>query len=260
MTTPARRVLRVATYNVQGRMWADDRCPASAAVEAVLGEIDADVVALQEAHPPSSLPTTWDANPPSQYHAVYGPTITKRSRPFGNVLLSRHPITRVRHVDLSREALERTDDRQQRLPRKWAARFLGSIERLEPRGALDVELEIDGVPVRVVATHLGLRAGARAAQVTRLLEHCGAQDSQCLTILLGDINEWSRGPALRTLHRYFGPTPAVRSFPSRWPIFALDRVWTRPTHALLGIGTHLTPRSLRASDHLPVVATVALGG
>jgi endonuclease/exonuclease/phosphatase family metal-dependent hydrolase len=199
----------------------------------VLTEIGADVVALQEAHPPAALPPRWRNCQGVEYEVVYGPTITKGKRPFGNVVLSRHPVSRVRRIDLS-------------------------LPGLEPRGALDVVIEVAPCRVRVVSTHLALRARARAIQVSRLLEQCDDCDEDLL-VLLGDINEWrGRGPALRQLEDRLGAAPAVPSFPSRWPIFALDRVWTRPGDALLAIDAHFTAKSARASDHLPVVASVAI--
>jgi endonuclease/exonuclease/phosphatase family metal-dependent hydrolase len=77
-------------------------------------------------------------------------------------------------------------------------------------------------------------------------------------VVLGDINEWfpfSR--PLRWFNRLLGRSVAERSFPSRWPLFALDRVWVRPRPALLALKAHRTPLAERASDHLPVKAIVA---
>jgi endonuclease/exonuclease/phosphatase family metal-dependent hydrolase len=60
------------------------------------------------------------------------------------------------------------------------------------------------------------------------------------------------------MHALFGRSPAERSFPSRWPLVALDRVWVRPRHALLALKAHRTPLAVAASDHLPVKAIIAL--
>ena len=60
--------------------------------------------------------------------------------------------------------------------------------------------------------------------------------------MLGDINEWlPLGRPLRWMNALFGRSPAERSFPSRWPLVALDRVWVRPRHALLALKAHRTP-------------------
>jgi endonuclease/exonuclease/phosphatase family metal-dependent hydrolase len=41
-------------------------------------------------------------------------------------------------------------------------------------------------------------------------------------------------------------------------MFKLDRVWVRPTSALAGFRVHLNPVTRRASDHLPVTASIRL--
>jgi endonuclease/exonuclease/phosphatase family metal-dependent hydrolase len=77
-------------------------------------------------------------------------------------------------------------------------------------------------------------------------------------VVLGDINEWlPYGRPLRWLNAIFGHSPAERTFPSRWPVFALDRVWVRPRHSLLAFGAHRSPLAVDASDHLPVKALIA---
>ncbi|HSE59233.1 MAG TPA: hypothetical protein VLA99_11075 [Nitrospiraceae bacterium] len=48
----------------------------------------------------------------------------------------------------------------------------------------------------------------------------------------------------------------MRTFPSPAPIFALDRIWVRPPAILLCTEVHKTPRSRKASDHLPLKAVV----
>lgn len=221
-------LLRLATYNVQGRFWGN----APSLVEDVLAEVGADFYALQEVRHPSSEGQSWKAPGGVEYRVVLGPTLNKGLRPFGNAILSRYPVTRVRRFDLSQR-------------------------RAEPRGALEVEVDVDGFGLRVIATHLGLRARERIAQVASILERCEDRDG-ALLVLMGDINEWRRrGAALRRIERAFGPAPSAASFPNRWPVLALDRIWTRPRSALLSIEAHRTPRSVGASDHLPVVATIA---
>jgi len=78
-------------------------------------------------------------------------------------------------------------------------------------------------------------------------------------VVLGDINEWlPLGRPLRWMHGLFGRFPAERSFPARWPLVALDRVWVRPRHALLALKAHRSALAQVASDHLPVKAIVAI--
>ena len=101
----------------------------------------------------------------------------------------------------------------------------------EPRGALDVCIDVGlAAPLRVIATHLGLRPGERREQVRRILAAV-ERDSPHPTLLMGDLNEWYLwGRPLRWLHAHFRETPAApRTFPARRPVFALDRIWVSPT-------------------------------
>ena len=76
-------------------------------------------------------------------------------------------------------------------------------------------------------------------------------------VLLGDVNEWfPAASALRRLHARFGRGRGVRTFPSRRPLLALDRVWVQPRAALTAVHAHRSPLARVASDHLPLRATV----
>ena len=62
------------------------------------------------------------------------------------------------------------------------------------------------------------------------------------------------GRPLRHLHRYFTETPAVPTFPSGRPVFALDRLWAHPGSILRELKPHTGTLARVASDHLPLVA------
>jgi endonuclease/exonuclease/phosphatase family metal-dependent hydrolase len=80
------------------------------------------------------------------------------------------------------------------------------------------------------------------------------------TILLGDLNEWRRRgrSALRGLEPTFGIAPSILSFPSRRPIFPLDRILGWPAGLITDLAVHDTPLARRSSDHLPLTAKVNL--
>ena len=221
----------IATYNIHGAI-GTDRKFAPERIADVLKEIKADVIALQEVPLggkvyPDVLHVLQQA---TGFNAVGGFTYDAPKCRYGNAVLSRYPIINTRSIDLS----------------------FGSRE---PRGALDADIDCHGHPLRVIATHLGLGIGERQTQIKLLLQ---AFDTDRMpVILLGDINEWfAWGSTLRMLCNHFESVPAPATFPSRWPILALDRIWISPRHRLVHVEVHATPIARNASDHLPLIAHI----
>jgi endonuclease/exonuclease/phosphatase family metal-dependent hydrolase len=223
--------LSIATYNIHGAFGMDGRFEPER-IASVLQEVAADVIALQEvplgdSRRPNVLAMLQDA---TGFVSASGPTITDADRHFGNAVLSRYPIVATRAIDLTMGAYE-------------------------PRGALDADLSCHGHPLRIVATHLGLRPVERRMQIRKLLERFDTD--QMAVILVGDINEWFVwGRSLRWLVSHFQAVPAPATFPSAWPVLALDRIWIRPRQRMLQVRVHATPLARQASDHLPLVAHV----
>jgi len=223
--------LTIVTYNIHGAVGCDGRFSPQRVAD-VLREIDADIIALQEvplggSKTPHVLATLQEA---TGFMAAEGPACDTPERRYGNAVLSRYPILSMRCVDLS----------------------FGSRE---PRGALDADVDCHGHLLRVVATHLGLRPAERRDQIRRLLQVFDTEEMP--VILLGDINEWFVwGRSLRWLVSHFQAVPAPRTFPSRRPLFALDRIWIRPRHRLVHVKVHATRLARMASDHLPLVAHI----
>jgi endonuclease/exonuclease/phosphatase family metal-dependent hydrolase len=218
--------LRVACYNVHGCVGTDNRRD-DERIAGVISELGCDTVGLQEVHGLDALARR------SGMTAISGPPYVWHGRHVGNALLTRRPVLAVRQHDYT-----------------WL--------ESEPRTALEVDIEVAGEPVRVIVTHLGLRPAERRFQVRKLLQLLRQTPIRERVVVLGDINEWlPLSRPLRWLHGLLGHSPAERSFPSRLPLFALDRVWVRPRHALLALGAHRSALAVRASDHLPVKAIIA---
>ncbi|CAN5235996.1 endonuclease/exonuclease/phosphatase family protein [soil metagenome] len=132
---------------------------------------------------------------------------------------------------------------------------------VEPRGALVVDISLPAGHLRLIAAHLGLLRRSRARQIRAILSASVAEDGRP-TILVGDLNEWRLGPrsALKGLEPAFGPLHAdVASFPSRFPVWSLDRILASPQRLISRIAVHDTPLAREASDHLPIKASIALG-
>jgi hypothetical protein len=78
-------------------------------------------------------------------------------------------------------------------------------------------------------------------------------------VVLGDFNDWLPGRSVvRTLDRRLGRAPRLRSFPVRWPVLSLDRVWVQPRSAVHRLFVHRSQAARLASDHYPVVADIEL--
>ena len=220
--------LRIASYNVHSCRGTDGKKDAQRIVK-VIEELGCDTIGLQEV----DYRLDYIAQKLGM-QAIPGLTLARHDGPFGNALLTRRKVLEVRRLGFT-------------------------YSRREPRNALDVDLEVNGETVRVIVTHLGLWPAERRYQVKKILELVRATPSYERVIVLGDINEWlPLGRPLRWMNALFGRCPAERSFPSRWPLVALDRVWVRPRHALLALKAHRSPLAELASDHLPVKAIIAL--
>ena len=220
--------LRIASYNVHACRGTDGRKDAARIVK-VIEELGCDTIGLQEVDYRLDY-----IGKKLGMQAIPGLTLARHDGPFGNALLTRRKVLDVRRLGFT-------------------------YSRREPRNALDVDLDVNGETVRVIVTHLGLWPAERRYQVKKILELIRSTPAYERVIVLGDINEWlPLGRPLRWMNALFGRCPAERSFPSRWPLVALDRVWVRPRHALLALKAHRSPLAEVASDHLPVKALIAL--
>ena len=229
-------MLTVASYNIH-RCIGSDSIYRPGRIVAVVRELDADVVALQEvdAHLMHKEGHQLDfIAKETGYHLVVGSTMLSEGAEYGNAILSRLPILRSAKHDLTV------------LP--W-----------EPRGALEVELAVHGHPVRILCTHLGLRYSERRRQVRALLEILSHHSGEECTVIAGDFNEWVPmvGSTMR-LRKRFSHTRGLKSFPSRWPVLALDKVFVDRKRLLLRTEVFDTRLARKASDHLPVKAYLKL--
>jgi len=229
--------LRVGSYNIHGCRGTDRRHDAERIAD-VINALGCDTVGLQEVHSSAgadveSMQLDIMARATGM-QPISGLTRVRGDGHFGNALLTRRKVLDVRRHDLT-------------------------FARREPRGALDVSIDVDGEAVRVIVTHLGLRPIERRYQVKRMLHLLHDIPKEQSVIVLGDINEWlPLGRPLRWLHGLLGRPPAERSFPVWCPVFALDRVWVRPRSSMLAFGVYRSRVARIASDHYPVRALVAV--
>jgi endonuclease/exonuclease/phosphatase family metal-dependent hydrolase len=138
----------------------------------------------------------------------------------------------------------------------------------EPRGALWVKVDVGGFWLDVFNTHLGLRPRERVRQVQALLGPTWLGHptlSGKPAVLLGDLNAGPRSAPFKLLAKTFREVQDTscgrpqRTFPSLFPMLRIDHIFLRGLEVL---DTEVINQGLarRASDHLPLVATVVLPG
>jgi endonuclease/exonuclease/phosphatase family metal-dependent hydrolase len=226
--------LKLATYNIH-RCIGVDKVHDPRRIGDVLEEMDADIIALQEVEYNRTVEELDFAGIDLGFEPVPGPTVTSERSKYGNLLLSRYPVENVSKINLSYPGQEK-------------------------RGAIDAEINCQGKRIRVIATHLGLSPVERRVQARRLLDRIDDPRREISpTILMGDINEWFLwGRTLRWIHRYFGHKHSPATYPGRFPVLSLDKIWCHPAEQISDIRPHRSPLSRIASDHLPLTAVVSL--
>ncbi len=226
--------LRIASYNIHACVGRDRRQDVGR-IAAVLAEIGADVIGLQEVelrHGRSTIDQAEALATALDMHCIEGPLLHGPSGWYGNALLTRPTVRAVRRVVF--EACGR-----------------------EARGAIVADLAGgEGVGWRVLTTHLDLHSRRRRRQFEVLLDELLPALSVA-TIVIGDFNEWwpfSRG--LGALRRHAVLPFAPPTFPSRLPLLALDRMALSACRLRGQLQRHVTALSRVASDHLPIWADV----
>lgn len=228
----------IASYNVHKCIGIDKQFSPQRTAD-VISEIDADVIALQEADKRfGERSGLLDLGLLERRHGLVPVPITatmpKGHGWHGNVVLFREGIVRNVH--------------QLALP------------GVEPRGAVIVDLQFPAGDLRVIAAHLGLLKRSREQQAESILSILQEADT-IPTLLIGDLNEWRVGKrsSLASLLPIFNhESTAVPSFPSRFPVLALDRVLGTPHNLVTSVEVHNTPLARIASDHLPLKAHLDL--
>ncbi|MGX9966303.1 endonuclease/exonuclease/phosphatase family protein [Roseomonas sp. F4] len=239
---PVPGTLRVASYNIHKCVGIDRRFePARTA--AVIAELGADLVAVQEADRRFGRRTGLLDLAALERETGLAP-LPVSDLPdghgwHGNALLVRPgTLARIRRL---------------------------ALPGAEPRGALVADLDLPSGRLRVVAAHLGLLRRSRAQQaaaILRALAETPEGEEPLPTLLLGDLNEWRPGhrSSLRAFEPFFGPVmQGPPSFPTRLPVLALDRILGWPRGLVSDVRAHDSALARIASDHLPLTATVRLG-
>ena len=230
MTAP--NSVRVMTWNIHGGLGPDGLYDLDRML-ALVRLADPDVLALQEVdsrrrrnaeHPLAMLKRVLG------HHGIAAAAIVTPDGDYGQVLLSRWPMTDTEVHDIS-------------------------VPGREPRRAITAI--IDAPPGRffVLATHLGLKFVERRRQCGQLFRLIGRSDMT--TVAMGDFNDWMwPGSVQKVLASMLPGRTHHRTFPARFPLLKLDRIYCRPARAL--VASQVYPAGGNISDHLPVMAEISL--
>jgi endonuclease/exonuclease/phosphatase family metal-dependent hydrolase len=225
--------LVVASYNIHRGVGLDRRRDLDRIAQ-VIGEINPDIVGLQEVVRENGVAHADQASYLGEalgMQVVMGATRSFGSGTYGNAVLTRLPVLSSIRCDLS-------------------------YHGREPRGCLRVDLDLDHTAVHVFNCHFGLAFHERRAQLDLLAGFLQAADCDGPRLLVGDFNEWHRGPVTRGLRREFSsPMRRMRrTHPALFPLFRLDRIYWDVELQGEEFHVHRSRLARVASDHLPVVA------
>ncbi|MDB5496174.1 MAG: hypothetical protein JWP28_205 [Phenylobacterium sp.] len=235
---------RIVTYNVHRCVGNDRRLNVARIVE-VLAALEPDIVALQELDVGRARTGGVD-----QAHEIargldmachFHAALTVEEERYGDAILTCFP---------------------ERLMQVGPLPGYDRIRALEPRGALWVEVEIEGVPVQIINTHLGLVPREQQIQAAWLAGPAWLQHPLCQgpKILLGDFNATAASVVYRTLvarlkaARGLSPkTSPTSTFPSPLPVLRIDHLFVSSEIKVTDVFAPFSPLTRVASDHLPLV-------
>ncbi len=245
-------VLKVLTMNIHKGFSAFNRRFVLHELRDAVRSVAADIVFLQEvhgSHAQHAARLDWPLAPHYEFLAdsiwptfAYGRNAVYPHGDHGNAVLSKFPIIRYHNRDVSVDGTER-------------------------RGMLHCVLQLqDGNrELHAICVHLGLAQSHRNGQTQQLCRMVSDEvPDDAPVIVAGDFNDWQR----RThglLWRCAGMQEvfvqahgrAARTFPSRWPVLPLDRIYVRNVAAHVPLALPRRPWS-QLSDHKPLAAEIRL--
>lgn len=246
---PPQGVLRVLSFNVHGCIGTDGLLSPDR-IALAIAQQQPHIVALQEVDVGRTRTARLD-----QALAVaralrmsycFHPSIQVQGEAYGNAILSALPM---------------------RLIKAGVLPGAGDNPRREPRGALWVAVEFQGMEVQVINTHFGLSNRERLAQSASLTgkEWLAHPQHRSPSIVCGDFNALPGSRVIRTLRSRLGDAQRLLAghrpkgtFPSRWPVLRIDNIFIDAGLQVASIQVPRTALTRRASDHLPLVADLQL--
>jgi len=250
------RTLRVMTYNVHSCLGLDGKY-SPRRVARIIARYQPDVVALQELDVTRRRSGGVDqAEQIARYLAMeyeFHPAIHMEEELYGDAILTRLPMRLVKKDILPGP------------PPRSRVRFVPTVD--EPRGAVWIEVELNGEKLQILNTHLGLDKAERLLQVDALLGPEWLKHPECRgpKILLGDFNALPTSAEYRRLSGRLHDTQLhaprhkpLSTFPSRITQMRIDYIFVERHLRVKKIMVPRTELTRITSDHLPLIADIQL--
>ncbi len=241
--------LKVLTYNIHKGFAAGNRRFVLQQIRDSIATVDCDLVFLQEVQGAHSghaeSQKFWPSESQFEFlagniwpHFAYGKNAVYSQGHHGNAILSKHGFVSWENIDCSTNALEQ-------------------------RGLLHGVIEVaKNLPhLHVICVHLDLLEKGRRLQIQQICDRVAhSVPADAPLILAGDFNDWNHSigrlvehkldmsEAHKNLHTYY-----ARTFPSRFPLLRLDRIYVRGCVPLACRTLSGSPWN-SLSDHSPMLA------
>jgi len=247
--TIAGKRLRVLTYNVHSCIGMDGKISPER-IARVIARNAPDIVALQEIDVGKERTGSID-----QAHIIakqlqmdfhFHPTVRVAEEQYGDAILTHLPM---------------------RLVKSGKIPGLPNKPHLEPRGAIWVEIEFEGLRLQCINTHLGLLGQERMAQMEALMGHewLGHPDCRSPALICGDFNALPTFPVCRMLARKFDDVQSklpeykpLNTFFGRYPLIRIDHIYVGKNIEVLAVDVPDNELVRVASDHRPLIAELEI--
>ena len=238
----------IMTYNVHACVGMDGML-SPRRIARVIAQSGADIIALQEIDVDRSRTRYGDqAHEIARYLEMeyeFHPAWQLEEEKYGDAILSRFPMRLIK-----------------------AGSLPSARPKSEPRGAIWVEVELpNGQQIQVINTHLSIYPAERLLQTKALFIEGWVDQAwnQGPLLLLGDFNARRSSAAYQLLSRrledvevspYLSTCP---TWPSGSPVVQIDHIFTSAEDFLRqDVRVVSSSQAALASDHLPLMATLAL--
>ena len=229
--------MRIVTYNIHSGVGVD-KVQNYHRIGLFLASQNIDIALIQEMDTrPAERKTEQDINDLCAGHftdLVESAAIQESNGWYGNGILSRFPVLSKKTLDVSQQGVQ-------------------------PRNIQEVVLDTDIGPLRIINTHKGLKKNERRKQFALLDEYLREklQVSTIPIIVGGDFNEWQFfTQAFKRINEVLTQQTVSATFPTAFPLFRLDRMWTTFSPANVKTSVLKTPETRWYSDHYPILLEV----